>query len=233
MDNDAMLGKMVRLIMDMPEFWGILCDLSEKLHGKDGKLWRDALRNFLRKEPCWSNGQVAQVTEPKPTPSILELVSTVVVSATTSKFIAKDKFMINTNRDASVKISSICGIFTNRFLSGAGKIEDPISEQTLRYHKLREMSTDRMFITELGGEAKVETNLSVMFSFMEKPKNGEDDVLLNNDCANIFYIRDQNSVLSVVYLFWTNDGWDIHAYLALTSNIWLAGARVFSRLLVE
>lgn len=181
------------------------------------------------KEPCWTNDQVAQVAEPEPTPSILELVSTVVVAATTSEFIARDRFVVNTKRNAPVKISEVWDNFTAWFLSGTGKIEDPISEQTLRYHKLRQASVDGPIIQELGGEAKAETTLSEMFSLMEKQKNGEDGVLLNNGWANIFCVRDHNGVLRAVDVCWDSGGWLVDAYEVVFPRKWYAGFRVFSR----
>src|SRR3989338_8612659 len=65
----------------------------------------------------------------------------------------------NIKRNAPVKISAVWYDFTALFLSGDGKTEDPISEQTLRYCKLRQSSVDDPIITELGGEAKAETTL--------------------------------------------------------------------------
>ena len=67
------------------------------------------------------------------TPSILELVSTIVIPAITGKFVAKEKFVINTKDNAPVKIFYLDEGFTDLFLEGGGKIEDPIGEQTLRY----------------------------------------------------------------------------------------------------
>lgn len=165
----------------------------------------------------------------KPTPSILKLVSTVVVSATTSKFVAKEKFVVNTKRNAPVKISAVWDNFTSWFLSGDSKIEDPISEQTLRYNKLRKSSVDGPIITELGGEEKSETTLAEMFSLMEKQKNGEDGVLLNKGYANIFYIRDQNSVLRAVHVRWCDGGWFVLADSVEDPNGWSVGCQVFSR----
>ena len=204
-------------------------DLDQKLAGEDGSVWLAQLNRFLRKEPCWTNDQVTQVAEPKPTPSILELVSTIVVQATTSEFVAKDKFVVNTKRNAPVKISAVWDNFTTWFLSGKGKTEAPISEQTLRYHKLRRSSVDGPIITELGGEAKAETTLSEMFSLMEKQKNGEDGVLLNNGYANIFYIKDQNGVLRTVGVRWDGDGWLVNAGSVGDPRRWGGGNQVFSR----
>ena len=226
-----MLSKALREFITGP-----LNQLIVNLGGQEGDQWEEELKKFLRKEPCWSNGQVAQVTQPKPTPSILELVSTVVVSATTSKFVAKTAFVVNTKHNAPVKISAVWDNFTEWFLSGSGKTEDPISEQTLRYHKLLKAAHDlplkegeQSIIPELGGKAKAETTLSEMFSLMEKQKNGEDGVLLNNGYANIFYIRDQNGVLRAVGVYWVVGGWRVFAHSVEDPYGCSDGLRMFSR----
>ena len=221
---NTMLSKALREFTTGP-----LNQLIVNLGGQEGDQWEEELKKFLRKEPCWSNGQVAQVTQPKPTPSILELVSTIVVNATTGKFVAKEKFVCDTDRKAKVKISYLGDNFTEWFLSGSGKTEDPISEQTLRYHKLRKSSVDGPIITELGGEAKAETTLSEMFSLMEKQKNGESGPLLNNGWWNIFYIKDQNGVLHAVGVDWSDDGWRVIALSVELPDRWDDGSQVFSR----
>lgn len=221
---ETMLSKALREFMTGP-----LNQLIVNLGGQDGGRWEREFKQFLRKEPCWSNGQVAQVTQPKTKPSILELVSTVGVSATTSKFVAKDRFVVNTKRDAPVKISVVWDTFTSWFLSGDGKTEDPISERTLRYHELRESSMDGPIIAELGGEAKAETTLMEMFSLMEKQKHGEDGCLLNNGYANIFYVRDQTGVLRAVRVYWHGGGWDVGACSVKDPGGWRVGGQVFSR----
>ena len=181
----------------------------------------------------WKTSLVTQVAEPKPTPSILELVSTIVVNATTGKLVAKDRFVINTKRNAPVKISYLGDNFKAWFLNGDSKTEDPISEQTLRYHKLRQSSVDGPIITELGGEAKAETTLSEMFSLMEKQGHGEDRVLLNNGLANIFYIKDDAGVLCAVDVYWAGGGWFVLAFSVERPYRWSDGLQVFSRNLIQ
>jgi hypothetical protein len=161
-------------------------------------------------------------------PSILDLVSTVVIPATTSKFIAKDKFVVNITRNAPVEISVVFENFTNWFLSGDGKIENPIKEQTLCYHKLRKSSVNNLIIAELGGETKAETTLSEMFYLMEKQKNGGRGILLTNGYANVFIIRDQNGVLRIVDVVWRL-GWIIDATSVDVPRGYGLGYQVFSR----
>lgn len=167
--------------------------------------------------------------EPVKVELLLDLVGTVTTSATPGKFVAKDKFVVNVKPNAPVKISGLGTSFAKWYLSGDGKTEDPISEQMLRYHKLRKSSVDGPIITELGGEEKSETTLTEMFSLMEKQKSGEDGVLLNNGYANIFYIRDQNGVLRAVCVYWRGGGWRVFALELEDPGAWRGGDQVFSR----
>ncbi len=189
------------------------------------------LRRVLDGEAVISPIEFRAPAKPAPIPvmSILELVSRTVIPATTGKFIAKDKFVINTKRNAPVKIRHLGDNFKSWFLRGEGKQEDPITEQTLQYHRLRQSSIDGPIIVELGGEAEAETTLSQMFSLMENQKNGEDGVLLNNGYANIFYIRDSAGVLRAVNVLWGDGCWRVHADSVESPIRWSGGYRVFSR----
>lgn len=160
---------------------------------------------------------------------LLDLVSTIVVLATTGKFIAKEKFVFNTGNDAPVKISCIWDSFTTWFLAGKGKIEDSIGEQALRYHKLRKSSVDGPIIAELGGEVKVETTLTEVYALMVKQPNGEKGVLLNNGWWNIFYIRDLTGTLRAVDVRWRDGGWSVNARSVGSPYGWSVGYQVFSR----
>jgi hypothetical protein len=166
--------------------------------------------------------RVAEKIEKK----LLESVGTVTVSATTKKFRAGANFKLK--QDGGV-CSYLGDNFKSWFLEGDGKTEEQMGEQTLHYGKLRKFSVDRPIITELGGEEKAETTLTVMFSLMEKQKKGEAGVLLNNGYANIFYIRDQSGVLRTVYVRWYDVGWRVNAYEVSHPSAWDDGGQVFSR----
>src|SRR3989344_3662326 len=160
---------------------------------------------------------------------ILELVSTIMVPGTTTKFVAREKFVINIKPNALVKISFIGDNFAGWFLAGDGKIEGPREETKLRYHKLLESSVDGPIIQELGGEERSETTLSEMFFLMKTQKNGEAGVLLNTGYANIFYITDRAGMLRSVFVYWFGDGWCVYASSVLYPFRWFVGRHVFSR----
>lgn len=183
----------------------------------------------LRAGSARSGGHVTQAPAVNSRDRILQFDGTVVVSATTAKFVAKEKFVVNTEGDALVKISYLGDNFKAWFLSGDGKTEDSISEQTLRHAKLCEASVDGPIIAELGGRELAETTLSEMFALMEKQGKGEDGCLLSNGYANIFYIKDQNGVLRAVDVLWLGSGWFVNARSVEFLLGWLVGFRVFSR----
>ena len=221
---DTILSKALREFTTGP-----LNQLIVNLGGQDGDQWEQQLKRFLRKKTCWSNDQVTQVAKPKTTPSIVEFVSTVVIPATTVKFVAKEKFVINTKQNALVKISFLGDNFTVWFLNGEGKTEDPISEQTLHYSKLRKVSMDAPIIAELGGQAQAETTLSELFSLMEMQGSGQKGALLINNLANIFYIKDLAGLLRAVRVYWFGGGWFVSAGFVENPRRWNDGYHVFSR----
>lgn len=152
--------------------------------------------------------------------SLLEFVSTVVVPANTCKFVAREGLVCDVSVAAAVKIRYLSENFIEWFLGGRGKIEAPMTEQVLRYAKLRKPSFDGAIIAELGGEAKAETALREMFFLMKKQGHGQPGVLLNNAYANIFYVRDIAGALRTVRAYWYGGGWSVHAYSVGSPNRW-------------
>jgi hypothetical protein len=158
--------------------------------------------------------------------SILNWLCTTKTSATTEKFVAKDKFRKDSRE---VKFRGIWNSFASWFLAGNGKIEEPIGEQELRYGNLTKDSVDGPIIQELGGEAKAETTLTELYELLKKQANREDSDLLTNGYANIFYIRDTSGVLRAVFVLWRVAGWCVGARSVENPDDWCAGNRVFSR----
>ena len=157
---------------------------------------------------------------------ILNWIGTTTISATTEKFVAKDKFRKDSKE---VKFYGIWNNFTEWFLSGNGKIEEPIDEKELRYGKLIKSSVDGPIVEELGGEAKAETTLTELHDLLKKQANGEEGDLLTNGYANIFYVKDTSGVLRAVRVIWRGVGWRVRADSVEYPHDWFVGFRVFSR----
>ena len=153
----------------------------------------------------------------------------VVVSGTAGKFVAKEKFAIDTSRKASVKISYLGDNFRSWFLTGLGKIEDVQATPELTSFVLETSMLDKDIIAKIGDETKAETSLTEVYDLMTKQPNGEDGTLLNNGWANIFYIKDQNGVLRAVRVRWRGDGWYVDALSVESPGAWDDGLQVFSR----
>ena len=203
-------------------------DFSQKVNSIDGAEWEGAFKKFLRKEPCWVNGDAKSVvsTEPKPQPVLLIPIGTTTVAATTTLFVARDRFIVNTGKKAPVKISYLGDNFKDWFLE---KVEQPFVGSTLKYGKLSRSSVDGPILAELGGEAEAETTLTELYSLMEVQKNGENGTLLTNGYANIFYVRDVTGTLRAVAAYWRGGGWRVGAYAVTSPCAWGGGRQVFSR----
>ena len=218
------------LMLDVDQA-GELKAAFRRTRGSDGSKWTNGAIKKLSEGNTL--GQVLDIiesrsvivpVEKKKTESLLELVGTITILATTGKFVVRDRFVVNTKRNAPVKISYVGNNFTEWFL---GKVEEAMTETELCYAKLIKTSVDGPILAELG--EKAETRLSHMYALMEKQGNGESGVLLTDGRANIFYIKDVNEVLCAVRVFWRVDGWRVNADSVENPLRWLAGYWVFSR----
>lgn len=216
--KETILGRILGKVVGLPlEVLGVFYDLVEKLAGENWQEWLTELKKFLRKEKCWTKIRVE---------TLLKFLSTVTIPARREQFIAKDHFVVDTEKKAKIKISYLGDNFKKNFLN---KTEEAIFETILRYQELKKSSRDIPIINELGGNDKSETTLSEMFSLMEIQPNGEGGPLFTNDYANIFYIRDSDGVLWSVDCNWNDDGWNVNADSVDNPNDWNDGNRVFSR----
>lgn len=221
--EETALGKVALALINVPvEMFGTLLDLVKKLAGEKGEeTWKN-LKHFLRGE-----------FEIK-LPALIRWLDTTTTSATTERFVAKDKF---TKDSKEVKFYGFFGSFEEDFLAGKGKIETPLREQKLRYGELVKPATDLpkeedgiAIIPELGGEVKAEASLKELHGLLKKQGNGEKEgALLTDGRANIFYIRNISGVLRAVTADWGGGGWFINASSVEDPDDWLAGNRVFSR----
>ena len=156
---------------------------------------------------------------------LLDSVGTVAIAATVEPFIAREKFVVDTNCKAKVKIAWLSDNFKDWFF---GKTEAPASEMLLlRYSRLVRWGLDASIMAELG-EAK-ETTLANIYALIERQKNGKSGALLTNGYANIFYVRDTNDAFWAVYVRWGSfrGGWDVYARSVEYPDGWGDGRQVF------
>lgn len=205
-----------------------LNQLEDALAGKDGDVWFAEFKRFLRKEPCWVRIPGSETVYPaRKSSELLKFCGTVLIAAMTEKFIANDKFVVNTENDAEVKISYIGPLFQKEFLDGKGIVDEPRPTAILCRHKLKCNSLDKPILVDLGG--REETTLSELYALMRKQRRGQKGKLLANGWANIFYIRSFGGVLFAVGVRWVGLGWRVEAISVKLPDEWHSGILVFSR----
>ena len=154
-------------------------------------------------------------------------VERLIVPATTLKFVAKEKIVVNKRYNAEVKIAHIEQNFRRLHL---GKIEEPTSEKIIYGRTLREAAPDGFIIKALGGKENLKTHFSTMFALMEKQRNAQDTgSLLVNGFCNIFYISGASGILLPVSLYVESRGWTFDSFDQIDeTEKWNEGCRVFS-----
>ena len=201
-------------------FWSAL----EKARQKRGVSDADFHSAVVEESPLIE--RIADMIAESCRPKLLELAGSVHIPATTERFMAKDRFVLDKSDSAKVKISYLGENFKAWLLD---KVEEPFGGSTLQVLKLTQQSLDGPIIAELGGEEKAETTLSEIHALMAKQPNGEQGKLLTNGYANIFYVRDITGVLRAVSVYWYGDGWDVYADSISGPSRWDDGFQVFSR----
>jgi len=163
---------------------------------------------------------------PVPDSALLEAIATILIPATTEKFVASEKFVLNYGYKAKpgVRISFLGDNFKEWFL---GKIEEPMAEITLRYAKLLTASLDDSIRAEIGTEYE-ETALTHIFALVERQLNSKAGPLLTNQW-NVFYMLDALGVLRAVHVRWHGGGWRVDANSVDYPSRWHEGYRFFFR----
>ncbi len=208
-------------------------DFSQKVNSTDGVEWEGAFKKFLRKEPCWVNGEAKSVAPAEPKSlSILKLVTTVTLPARAEKFVPKKAFVENTKPGAHVKFAWVDPDFIRWF---GNKTEEPTAEATLRQHILTRPSVFAPAMKEIrDGGVATKTTPGELYSLLEKQSDGpksDAGPLLTNGYANLFEMDDVNGVARLVNAGWYGGrgGWDVYADDASDSGQWRDGHQVFSR----
>ena len=115
--------------------------------------------------------------------------------------------------------------FTNWFRS---KVEENVPKDDPVPVDLKRSATDREIVDALGGEEKAEVTLAEIWRLLLRQPKGEFGHLLVNERVNLFYVRDVNNILRVVFVYRYDDSWSMSASTVIDRR-WHDGYRVFSR----
>lgn len=140
------------------------------------------------------------------------------------RFVARDHFREAISSPAAVKITWMGAMFSQRFLN---RIEENVGPAVLRSFVLRRSSQNAEIVAELN--IHHETKLADVWCLLLRQPNGEPGTLLINAVPNVFYIRDNDSVLRAVDAVWGGAGWEIGASSVDGPHLWLPGTQVIAR----
>ena len=119
----------------------------------------------------------------------LKLVSTVTVAGA-ERFCTKD----------SRKVANVGWTGSNFYKVFLQKVEENVGAAKVAIHSLEEPSSGTQIISELGDHAEIK--LANFFSLLENQSKGGGGTLLTNKCANIAFIRGDDSSLYMVLARW-------------------------------
>jgi hypothetical protein len=153
------------------------------------------------------------------------------------RFVASEKFIVNSSFLAKTKIVTFGEQFAQRFLN---KIEEPVPDVTLAYSELTyDSDKTKVFAPDIAGEIgeREDVCLAHIFSLIEQQGRGGYGLLLSNGLANFFKATDTCGISAIVTVGWgysrdAQRGWCVEARNANT-NIYYSflqpGTRVFAR----
>ena len=217
--KDDKIRPLMKAIAGLPvHHTGLMLGVVKELSGANAEDARDV---FIRALESLKKPLVKAVTAVP-----LVIAGMVSVSATSNKFFAYEKFVINIETTRPVKRCLIGAEFHEWFIL---KTEKPFAGSSLRYGDLVVSSSDdHPSITKLGSEENAETTLTEVWSMIEMQGYGQKGALLTNHHSNVFFVRDANNKLRIILVNWDNDGWLVHAN-EIDDPRFCTNPRVFSR----
>jgi hypothetical protein len=174
----------------------------------------DVVKQILRGELI-----VKVEAKPRPVVRLLEEVGSPVEVSSVARFIARDKFVVNTKGE--LPISYLGDNIRANFLD---VVETDVPAMTLKQRKLLKPSADAPILAALGDEdttkiEKARTALAHVFSYLKTA---------DRSLWFIFYVADAKGIVWAVGARWSVYGWDVYAGPVSNPRGWGAGYNVVS-----
>lgn len=155
------------------------------------------------------------------------IIQAVRILPVSKKFVAREKFLINTENKKVVRISAMNDSFKEWFLD---QIEDSFSGSLLICRNLQEYSGDDVIIAEIGNREKAKTSLREMFYVMEAwSQDKESGLTCKETIDHVFYVKDVQDIIRSIKVNWSKDGWSLDAFPIEDSGEWEVNSRIFYR----
>lgn len=153
---------------------------------------------------------------------LLELIGEPVKLPACTRFVARDKFVKNTDATAELLISYMGENFHNNFLD---VVEKNVKPATLKQRKLLNGSVDTPILSALGDKdpgniKKAKTALAHVHNFLKTADSNR---------WYIFYVADKNGTVRAVFAYWSGGGWFVSASAVADPSGWNVNRVVVSR----
>lgn len=139
-------------------------------------------------------------------------------------FVAKNFFR---NDNSAVRLY-IWDSFKNRVLSSTRKVSKQPTATLVSYDLTKEMNDLEIRAELPENHVFAIDDLWMIADLISHQPKGESGALLNNGCANLFYVQ-VGALVLVVRVRWDGSEWCVHAWSLGGRGRWNDGPRVFSR----
>ncbi|MBI5004000.1 hypothetical protein HZC00_02825 [Candidatus Kaiserbacteria bacterium] len=225
----GMLGnsEVLRRIMSGP-----FADLAVKLNSEDSDEWEAALGTFLRKEPTWVGGAVANVEKVKPPTLVL------IQTATLGKIEGKETRSCFAGAIWGYRDSDIDRWFPARQIAQTAGSVGVYQLQNPKGTAFREMAlaalkaspdTSNDQLAKMLKERGLTFTIQAIERLVERQESGEDVGLRTDGYANLAFAEDANGSVSVLRVGRSVDGWGAYVYRFGDGGRWRAEYRLLLR----
>lgn len=234
--------------VSLREVSGLISDLMVKLSGKDGEIWLNAFKRFLRKESCWPFNVISKLRVFNPE---------IMIPALKEEFVVSEKYKVNVGKkrkNNEPEIAFIGEDFEFNFIrqSRGNSIVCTRTEQILSSYIPLISSGAKTYgytVGEIDDKAvrldlsyDYETDVAALYHLLclqtergigafNTNADGSDSILNVSGARNVIYISDHNNEsnddIYVVFTWLSKEGWNVESS-HLNYKAWNENDRFFA-----